>query len=51
MKILVAGEFSGIIRDAFTEQGHDVMSCDLIPSETYGRHYQGDVFDIIEDGI
>lgn len=50
MKILVAGEFSGIIRDAFTEQGHDVMSCDLIPSETYGRHYQGDVFDIIEDG-
>jgi len=50
MKILIACEFSGVVRDAFTERGHDVMSCDLLPSEKPGQHYQGDVFDIIGDG-
>lgn len=50
MKILIACEFSGVVRDAFTERGHDVMSCDLLPTEQPGQHYQGDVFDIIDDG-
>jgi len=50
MKVLVACEFSGIVRDAFTKRGHDAMSCDLLPTERPGKHYQGDVFDIINDG-
>ena len=50
MKILIACEFSGIVRDAFTKLGHDVTSCDLLPTERPGKHYQGDVFDIINDG-
>lgn len=50
MKVLVACEFSGVVRDAFTAQGHDATSCDLLPSETDGKHHQGDVFDIISDG-
>ncbi len=49
MKVLVACEFSGIVRDAFIAKGHDAMSCDLLPTERPGPHYQGDVFDIIED--
>jgi len=47
MKVLVACEFSGIVRDAFTRQGHDATSCDLLPSETKGKHYQGDVRDML----
>ena len=50
MKILVACEFSGIVREAFLERGHDVMSCDFLPSDILGPHYQGDVKDIINDG-
>ena len=50
MKVLVACEFSGVVRDAFITQGHDAMSCDLLPSEKPGPHYQGDVLDIINDG-
>jgi hypothetical protein len=50
MKVLVACEFSGRVRDAFIAKGHDAMSCDLLPSETPGPHYQGDVFDVINDG-
>ena len=50
MKVLIACEFSGVVRDAFTERGHDAMSCDLLPTEKPGQHYQGDVFDIINDG-
>lgn len=49
MKILVACEFSGIVRDAFIYNGHDAVSCDLLPTERPGPHYQGDVFDIIAD--
>ena len=49
MKILIACEFSGIVRDAFLERGHDVMSCDLLPSDIPGNHYQGDVRDILYD--
>ena len=49
MKILIACEFSGIVRDAFIARGHDAMSCDLLPTERHGPHYQGDVMDIIND--
>ena len=48
MKVLVACEFSGIVRDAFIKRGHDALSCDLLPTESPGPHYQGDVFDIID---
>ena len=50
MKVLIACEYSGIVRDAFISLGHDAMSCDLLPTEQPGPHYQGDVFDIIGDG-
>ena len=50
MRVLVACEYSGTVRDAFTRQGHFAMSCDLLPSDMPGIHYQGDVFDIINDG-
>lgn len=50
MRVLVACEFSGTVRDAFTGLGHDATSCDLLPSETLGKHYQGDVMDILGDG-
>jgi hypothetical protein len=46
--VLVACEFSGIVRDAFRARGHDAMSCDLLPSERPGPHYEGDVLDLIE---
>ena len=50
VRVLVACEFSGRVRDAFIVKGHDAMSCDLLPSETPGPHYQGDVLDILDDG-
>lgn len=50
MKVLVACEYSGVVRDAFTERGHDATSCDLLPTERPGKHYRGDVRDIITDG-
>ncbi len=49
MKILVACEYSGIVRDAFTQRGHDAMSCDILPTESKGNHYQGDVRDVLYD--
>lgn len=51
MKVLVACEFSGAVRDAFTARGHDAMSCDLLPAETPGKHYQGDVRDLLGQGF
>ena len=51
MKILVACEFSGIVREAFAKKGHDAWSCDLLPTEIPGNHYQGDIFDIIDDSF
>jgi hypothetical protein len=51
MKVLVACEFSGIVRDAFIKCGHEAISCDLLQTESQGPHYQGDVFDIIDDGF
>jgi hypothetical protein len=50
MRVLVACEFSGIVRDAFAARGHDAWSCDLLPSERPGNHIQGDVLDILGDG-
>jgi hypothetical protein len=50
MKVLVACEYSGTVRDAFIARGHDAMSCDLLPTDSPGPHYQGDVFDIIDQG-
>ena len=50
MKILIACEFSGTVRDAFTSLGHHAVSCDLIPSKTPGEHYVGNVLDILDDG-
>jgi site-specific DNA-cytosine methylase len=49
MKILVACEYSGKVRDAMRRRGHEAVSCDLLPTDTPGPHYQGDVFDIIDD--
>jgi site-specific DNA-cytosine methylase len=51
MKILVACEYSGIVSDAFRLKGHNVTSCDLDVSLSDNNHYQGDVFDIINDGF
>lgn len=51
MKILVACEYSGRVRDAFTAKGHDAISCDYLESRTPGKHYQGNVFDIINNGF
>ena len=46
MKVLIACEFSGIVRDAFIAKGHDAISCDLLPTERPGPHIQGDVLGI-----
>lgn len=52
LRVLVACEYSGRVRDAFIRKGHDAISCDLLPSDSnFGPHYQGDVFDIINDGF
>ena len=48
--MLIACEFSGIVRDAFLARWHDAVSCDLLPSEKPGQHYQGNVLDIMYDG-
>lgn len=48
MRVLVACEFSGVVRDAFLRRGHDAMSCDPLPTEAPGPHYCGDLFDVID---
>jgi hypothetical protein len=50
MRVLIACEYSGAVRDEFIKLGHDAMSCDLLPTDVPGPHYEGDVFDIINDG-
>lgn len=50
MKILIACEFSGIVREAFAKKGHDAWSCDLLPTEIPGKHYQGYLEDFIGNG-
>lgn len=50
MKVLIACEYSGRVRDAFIKYGHEAMSCDLLETESSGPHYQGPVEDILYDG-
>lgn len=50
MRVLVGCEYSGTVRDAFRAEGHDAMSCDLLPTDVPGPHYQGDVRDVLDDG-
>jgi hypothetical protein len=50
MKVLVACEFSGIVRDAFLKRGHDAWSCDLLPSEVSGPHRKQDVLTLLDEG-
>jgi site-specific DNA-cytosine methylase len=47
MKVLIACEFSGIVREAFRAKGHEAISCDLLPSEIPGPHYQGDIKEVL----
>lgn len=48
MKVLVGCEYSGTVRDAFISRGHYAMSCDLLPTDKPGPHFQGDVFEAID---
>ena len=48
MRILVACEYSGTVRDAFAKLGHFAMSCDILPTDKPGNHYQGNVLDILD---
>jgi hypothetical protein len=50
MKILIACEYSGRVRDAFIRAGHEAVSCDILPTEKPGPHHQGSVLDILDDG-
>ena len=47
MKVLVACEYSGVVREAFKRKGHDAWSCDILPTDVEGNHYQGDIRDIL----
>lgn len=49
LRVLVACEFSGRVRDAFAAKGHDAWSCDILPTDFPGNHYQGNVLDILND--
>lgn len=48
MRVLIGCEYSGVVRDAFIKAGHDAMSCDLLPTEARGPHYQGDIRDVLD---
>ena len=48
MRVLIACEYSGVVRDAFLRVGHEAMSCDILDTETPGPHYKGDLFDVID---
>jgi len=48
LRVLIACEYSGTVRDAFLRLGHDAMSCDLLPTDAPGPHYQGDVRDVLD---
>ena len=50
MRVLVACEFSGTVRDAFSRAGHDAWSCDLLPTESPGQHIEGNVLGVLGDG-
>jgi hypothetical protein len=50
MKVLIACEYSGTVRDAFSKRGHDAWSCDLLPTDNPGQHITGDVLEVIGEG-
>jgi hypothetical protein len=50
MRVLVACEYSGVVRDAFIKLGHQAVSCDLLPSDTPGPHIVGDVLAVLDQG-
>ena len=50
MKVLIACEYSGIVRNAFAAKGHDAWSCDILPTESPGNHFQGDVLEHLDKG-
>jgi hypothetical protein len=50
VRVLVACEFSGVVRDAFLAKGHEAVSCDLLPTDVPGPHIQGDVLSVLGDG-
>lgn len=50
MKVLIACEYSGRVRDAFIAKGHDAVSCDILPTDKQGPHIHGDVLDVLNDG-
>jgi hypothetical protein len=50
MRVLIACEYSGVVRDAFFAQGHEAVSCDLLPSESAGNHIQGDALRAMHSG-
>lgn len=50
MRVLIGGEYSGTVRDAFIARGHDAMSCDLSPTTSPGPHHQGDWWEIMGNG-
>ena len=50
MRVLVACEYSGTVRDAFTAKGHDAWSCDILPTESPGNHFQGDILEHLNKG-
>jgi len=49
MKILIACEFSGIVRETFANKGHYAISCDLLPTEKPGPHYEGDIYSVLDN--
>lgn len=51
MRVLVACEYSGVVRDAFIARGHDAISCDLLPTDSEGPHIQGDCIDVIKSQL
>ena len=51
MRVLIACEYSGVVRDAFKAKGHLVWSCDLLKTDSPGLHYQGDVIDLLEGWV
>ena len=50
MKVLIACEYSGVVRDAFIKRGHDAVSCDILPTERSGPHYMGNVLPLLGEG-
>jgi len=51
LRVLVACEYSGTVRDAFSALGHYAISCDLLPTDSPGKHHQGDIFEVMDDGF